>query len=367
MLRQTFGRGAVAASRKQRANVAALSKVACEVLENRRLFAFGLTTTSSLYTVDTGGGLVFSIIRGGTISSTVHLGDMTSAMFNGVETLAPYSATSRYSHYEQGLGSNAIISATVDPNGQWIMITCDDSNETSGAVIQYYIAKKGDADIYMASLPLDVNNGPGEGRYIAYMNRSVFTNIENPSDISQNVGAVEGSDVYYNADGTTHSKFYNDGRRMIDNTIHGISGTNIGAFMTMGNRETSSGGPFFKDIDFQTTSAATEMYNCLFTGHTQTEAYRQGLKGPYAMMFTTGATPALPDYSFMGSLGIQGWTPAATRGSLSGVASGMVSGDQTVVGLSNSTAQYWSYANASTGAYSNSRDFAGHLHRDDLR
>jgi hypothetical protein len=138
---------------------------------------------------------------------------------------------------------------------------------------------------------------------------------------------------------------------MIDNSIHGITGTNVGAFMTMGNRETSSGGPFFKDIDFQTTSAATEMYNCLFTGHTQTEAYRQGLKGPYAMMFTTGATPALPDYSWLEGVGIQGLTPASQRGSISGVENGVPSGHQVVVGLSNSTAQYWAYANPSTGAY----------------
>ncbi|MGN6727752.1 MAG: rhamnogalacturonan lyase B N-terminal domain-containing protein, partial [Tepidisphaeraceae bacterium] len=322
-----------------------------EALERRTLFAFGLTTTSTSYIVDTGAGTVFTILRGGTTSSTIHLGDMTSVKYNGVEMLAPYSATSRYSHYEQGQSTGTIVSATVDPNGQWIKITCDDSAAASGGVIQYYVAKKGENNIYMASLPTDVNNGPGEGRYIAYMNRSVFTNIEDPSNISTTDATVEGSDVFYNTTtGITKSKFYNT-RRMIDNSVHGITGTNVGAFMNMGNREHSAGGPFFKDIDFQTTSAATEMYNCLFTGHEQTEAYRQGLQGPYAMQFTNGSAPAAPNYSFLEGVGISGLVPASQRGAITGTASGVAVGHQSVVTLTNANAQYWAYADASTGTY----------------
>lgn len=41
---------------------------------------------------------------------------------------------------------------------------------------------------------------------------------------------------------------------MIDNPAHGITGTDIGAFMNMVNHEHYAGGPFMKDIDFQTTS-----------------------------------------------------------------------------------------------------------------
>jgi rhamnogalacturonan endolyase len=326
-------------------------RLGVEELEDRRLLAFGMTTTSSSYTVDTGGGVVFSILRGGTISSTVHLGDMTSAQYNGTETLASYASSSRYSHYEQGLSSTAIISATIDPSAtpQWIKITCDDS--VVSGVIHYYVAKRNDPNIYMASNITDLSLGPGEGRYIAYMNKSVFTNIEQPSNISNNVGAVEGSDVFYNADGTTASKFYNMGRRIIDNTYHGITGTSIGAYMFMGNREKSSGGPFFKDIDFQTTSGATEMYNVVFSGHTQTEAYRGGLQGPYAMQFTNGALPTTPNYTFLEGVGIVGLVPTTGRGTLTGTATGMVSGHQTVIGLSNTTGQYWAYADASTGAF----------------
>src|SRR3954447_11925381 len=318
---------------------------AIDSLEPRLLFAFGVTATTSTLTVDNGGDLKFSVLRGGTLSSTIHLGDVTSIKYKGLEMLATYAQTSRYSHYEQSLGSTSTVSYAVDNANNWILVTCDDSAATSGGVIQYYAVRKGDNNIYMASLPTDVNNGPGEGRFIGYLSKSVFTNIEEPSDISANDGAVEGSDVFHNPDGTTASKFYNMGRRMIENTYHGVTGaagtTPVGAWMFMGNREHSAGGPFFKDIDFQTTSAATEIYNCLFTGHTQTESYRQGLQGPYALQFNDGSAPVAPDYSWMEGLNLQGWIPTAQRGTLTGKASGVPAGHEVTVGLSNATAQYW--------------------------
>ncbi|HSV15249.1 MAG TPA: rhamnogalacturonan lyase B N-terminal domain-containing protein, partial [Tepidisphaeraceae bacterium] len=332
-----------------------------ERLENRTLFAFGITsTTGSLasYVIDNGADLKFSVLRpGATVTSTIHLGDVTSIKYKNQELLASYATTSRYSHYEQGLGSIATVTTTTGgtTGSRWILVTCDDSAETSGGVIQYYAVRENDNNLYMASLPTDVTNGPGEGRFIAYLNRSVFTTPEAPSDNAGTTGAIEGSDVFGHADGTTTSKFYNMGRRMIDNTYHGLTGTagttSVGAWMFMGNREHSAGGPFFKDIDYQ-SDAAVEIYNCLFTGHTQTEAFRQGLQGPYAFQFTSGVAPTTPDYSWMSALNLQGWIPVAQRGAISGTASGMVAGHQTVVGLSNGTAQYWTYANASTGSYS---------------
>jgi rhamnogalacturonan endolyase len=325
-----------------------------EPLEGRVLLAFGLTTTATSYVVDTGADVKFTILRGGTISSTIHLGDLTSVTYKGSEMLAPYSATSRYSHYEQGLSSVTAVTAATDAAGNWIKITCDDSNTAAGGsgIIHYYLAKKGENNVYMASLPSDVNASPGEGRFIAYLSRGVFTNLglEEPSNISANVGAVEGSDVFYESSGVTKSKFYNT-RRMIENAYHGVTGTGVGAWMFMGNREHGAGGPFFRDIDFQTTADATELYNCLFTGHTQTEAYRQGLLGPYAMQFTDGSLPLTPDYSWMEGAGIQGWIPVAQRGALAGTASGVPAGHEVTVGLSNSAAQYWATPDPTTGQY----------------
>ena len=61
-------------------------------------------------------------------------GDLTSFKYNGVEFAAPYASPGpqRYSHVESGMSNTAVISATVDPNGNWIKITCDDSTATVG-------------------------------------------------------------------------------------------------------------------------------------------------------------------------------------------------------------------------------------------
>ena len=69
--------------------------------------------------------------------------------------------------------------------------------------------------------------------------------------------------------------------------------------MFIGNRETSSGGPFYKDIDYQGTGAAEELYNVTYSNHSQTENFRPGLKGPFALQFTNGSQPTTPDYSFI--------------------------------------------------------------------
>ncbi|TWT76958.1 hypothetical protein Pla123a_23830 [Posidoniimonas polymericola] len=324
-----------------------------EPLEARELLAFGVTagatpTGQSTLVIDNGDDLTFAVINGGGLSSTIHLGDLSSITYQGQELLAPYSATSRYSHYEQGLGSGTSISYSIGGRGTWIVVTCDD---TANGVIQYYAVRKDDNNLYMAS---HVTAG-GEGRFIAYLSRGVFTDIEEPSDISTNVGVVEGSDVFFLADGTTRSKFYNT-RRMIENQVHGVTGAagsiDVGVWMDMGNRENSSGGPFFKDIDFQTTGGATEIYNVLFSGHTQTEPYRYGMQGPYAMQVTDGSDPVEVDYSWMEFLGLEGWVPESNRGSVSGVADIADPAHETVVGLSNADAQYWAIADPVTGAYS---------------
>lgn len=334
-----------------------------EALEDRRLFAFGVTSTTgstASFVVDNGGDLKFSVLRpGATLASTIHIGDVTSIKYKNQEMLAAYSVTSRYSHYEQGLGSTATVTYAVDNAAGWILVKVDDSAAASGAVIQYYGVRRNDNNLYFASLPIDVNNGPGEGRFIAYLNRSVFSNPEEPSDnaprsAADTVRAIEGQDVFGHSDGTTSSKFFNMGRRMIENDVHGVTGMAagqpVGAWMFMGNRERSAGGPFFKDIDFQ-SSNAVEIYNCIFTGHTQTEAYRQGLH-TYAMQFNDGSAPTTPDYSWLESARDAGGNPitgligAAGRGAISGKASGNPAGSETVVTLSNSSAQYWDMADA---------------------
>src|SRR5687767_6461932 len=209
--------------------------IVVETLEGRQLLAFGVTQTTgggASYIVDNGGDLVFCVLRNGaTTTSTIHLGDITSIKFKGQEMLATYSVTSRHSHYEQGLTSGAQITwSTHNVNGSnVIVVKGDDSAAASGAVIHYYIVRENDNNIYMASLPIDVNNGPGEGRYIAYLDRNVFTNPEEPSDLAGNTGSIEGSDVFGFADGTTASKYYNvGGRRQVEHVYHGLVGSAAG-------------------------------------------------------------------------------------------------------------------------------------------
>jgi rhamnogalacturonan endolyase len=315
------------------------------------MFAFGLTTTSAAYTVDTGAGLVFSVQRTNPQGS---VGDLTSAKLNGTELEAPFATSSRYSHYESGLSSSTVVTATVDPNNQWALITCDD---TAGAgVIQYYLGRNGFNNIYMATYSAGPGSpSPGEMRFIDYTNPTLLTNIPAPSNNNGNTGAIESTDVFGHADGTTTSKYYGE-FRAIDTQTYGVSGTasstQFGFWMNIGNRETSSGGPFYKDIDFQNN----ELYTYTFSGHSQTENFRPGLKGFYALMATnTNTPPSAPDYSFIDTLGvgshISGYTGASGRGTLSGTASGVPSGLQATVALSNAADQYWALPDSVTGAY----------------
>ena len=61
-----------------------------------------------------------------------------------MEPLAPYSTTSRYSHYEQGLGSGTIITTATGGTG----------------VVQYYATRENDTNLYLSSY---VPNGSAVG------------------------------------------------------------------------------------------------------------------------------------------------------------------------------------------------------------
>src|SRR5690242_7508770 len=89
--------------------------------------------------------------------------------------------TCRYSNYEQSLCGTTKVSYVVDNTNGWILVKCDESWQAADAS-QYYIFRKNDDNIYMASLPTDVTAGPGEGRFIAYLDRNVFSTPEAPSD-----------------------------------------------------------------------------------------------------------------------------------------------------------------------------------------
>ena len=188
----------------------------------------------------------------------------------------------------------------------------------------------------------------GELRYIARLKGDVLPNEEPFGDVSKTAGStstVEGSDVFV-VGGQTRSKFYSS-ERFIDDLRHCVSSSSLRAcFIMPGNAyESSSGGPFHRDINSNNVGDQTHLTFYMNSGHVQTESYRTGLFGPYVLTFTRSGTPNTNiDTSFFSGLGISGYVPTANRGYVKGTASGTSSSLETVVHWYNSAAQYWTKA-----------------------
>ncbi|MEN3361729.1 MAG: rhamnogalacturonan endolyase [Mycobacteriales bacterium] len=284
---------------------------------------FGFTVSGGFVTVDTGAGLVFKVRQSN--------GDMTSLQLSGREL----QSQSKPAHVESGLGTATV---TASQNGNVIIVA--ESASTfygSGTLVHYFVARSGENTIYMATF-VDAA-GAGELRWIQPLDRNVLTNIGTTSDVKGGT-AIESTDVV-TVNGQTRSKYYGHSRAL-DLTVRGVTGSGVGAFMAFGNRESSSGGPFFRDIEQQGTDTTIEVYNYLWSGHNDPEAQRLNvLYGPYALMVTNGSTPAAPDMSFMLNLGLRGSVPASGRGFVVGRGGGVAAGQPGEVGFANSQAQYW--------------------------
>lgn len=291
---------------------------------------FGISVSGSALTVDTSAGLVFVVQS--------NSGDITSMKFNGIET----QDSSKNSHIASGIGA----SCSYTSSSSLVIITCKTSTLT-----QYYVAKSGQAAIHMATYTT-AEPDVGELRFIARLKRSAIPNGIGPADINGGT-AIEGSDVYL-VNGQTRSKFYSS-VQFISDQIHTVSGNGVAVSMIIPGYgyESSSGGPFFRDIDNQGGSVQ-ELYFYMNSGHTQTESNRMGLHGPYALWFTSGSTPSSSyDLSFWDTVNPSGYVKQSGRGFISGKAIGVPSAyaSQTVIGWSNSAAQYWARAESSTGNF----------------
>lgn len=312
--------------------------------------AYGVVTDSTYYTVDTGAGLVFKVHRTD--------GSIRSIKYNGGPELQDQS---KWSHLGSGYGS---VTSTLTTYGSGTSATDDDyikiacatsaSNSYSPNLTHYFLVRRGHNILYLATY-LTQQPGVGEFRWITRLQSSPFPDSPVPSNIRGNVGDAESTDVKKMADGTTRSKYYGDpaGRskdRALDLTYSGVSGPGVGVFMIYGSRESSSGGPFYRDIQNQ----STEVYNYMNSGHVQTESPRVGvLHGPYALVFTSGGAPAYPlDFSWIDTagFGLLGHVPPSGRGAVSGTVTGVPAAFPTLVGFSNATAQYWARP-AANGSY----------------
>jgi rhamnogalacturonan endolyase len=317
-----------------------------EITANAATAALSVSDDGTNITVDTGAGLVYKIKK-----ST---GAMMSAQLNGEELIGDMTNGSRINY--------TLPNVTYTNSGSQVLITCKSSDNT---VTQYYASKAGDNTVYMATYTT-AEASTGELYFVFSGNNSVLTDVPAYSDIRSNTGTVDSiSDAYGFANGHTASKYYGNDQAK-DLAVRGVTGNGVGVFMAYGNRETSIGGPFQRDVQFLTTSADTEIYNYMNSTHAQTDVvstntktsngptttytYRTGLFGPYALCFTGGSTPSVPDFTWMSGLGLQGYVSDSNRGSvtLAGL-DGMDSKYTYTIGLANSTAQYWESA-SSTGA-----------------
>lgn len=297
---------------------------------------FGLKTEDpKAYTVDTGAGLVFEIRREDPPGGLRAPGDLCSIRWNGLEVQSP----ERGSHLGSGFPPGKIDAESV---GQDIVKITIDSPE----VTHYYVARRGDPVIYMATYVTE-KWSIGETRWITRLLDTPFNHRPPCSDLTTTDHPVESKDVYGTSKGETRSKYYGNSRAK-ELALRGVTGPGVGVFMAFGSRETSSGGPFFRDIQDQ----STEVYNYMNSGHNQTERFRLGLHGYYALVFTDGAQPNQPDFSFMDKLGFKGLIAPSQRGTVEGTAiKGCDKRYTYTIALANKDAQYWDNARPDTGSF----------------
>ncbi|KAL2022035.1 hypothetical protein VTK56DRAFT_6275 [Thermocarpiscus australiensis] len=305
------------------------------------LGAFGYTSSGNNYIIDAGSSdsLVFSVSK----SSC----DVNSINFRGTEL--QYSG--KGSHISSGLGSATVSVSQISGSSKYIKVTCVTSTLT-----QYMVVRESESIVYMATY-ITAEPSVGELRFIARLLPDKLPYEYPYGEVSTTAGSsatVEGSDVFL-VNGQTRSKFYSS-TRFIDKDaqcVYGGSGSDqIHVCMMTPQQESSSGGPFFRDIESNNAGDSTNLYNYMNSGHVQTEAFRMGLHGPYVMQFSRSGIPSVKsvDVSWFSELGITGYVAASGRGTVKGTASGVASGMQGVVHWYNSAAQYWAKT-SSDGAF----------------
>src|SRR5436190_3075484 len=157
--------------------------------------AFGVTSISGSYTVDTGGGLDFKVSQSS--------GDITSIQYNAVE----YQATDKNSHIASGLGTATVAATTYGNSYIRISITTGPTNSVVSSLTHYLMVTNGLNAIFMATYTT-AEPAVGELRWITRLQSAKLSNGPVPSDNRGTTNAIESSDVFGRADGTTRSKYY---------------------------------------------------------------------------------------------------------------------------------------------------------------
>lgn len=310
--------------------------------------AFGLSSSTDLYTVDTGAGLVFSVRRTDNGVSTQSAGDIASLKYNGVE----YQNKSRGSQVNAGFdwlynGVSAVSVSALQVDSNSIKITVQAGNLT-----HYYLARNGYPHIYMGTYFTEEPNIHGHVRYIMRLSSTLLPNGSAPADLRNTTKTIESGDIFGLDNGETRSKHYSN-MRLKDWHYFGATGTNVGMWIVRDNQEGGSGGPFYRSLLNQVTSNDQELTYIVNYGEAQTEAFRTSILNTYTFVATNGQKPATTiDTSWFSGMGLKGYVAPASRGRVAGVG---IKGRDTLspytVGFANSRAQYWADANASTGYF----------------
>jgi rhamnogalacturonan endolyase len=325
----------------------AIAFLAIVALRESAFAAFGLSTAADSYTVDTGAGLVFKVRRTDNGVSTQSAGDLMSLVYNGVE----YQNLARGSQINSGFDflytgiSTVNVSAAV-MNVDYIKVTV-----VAGDLTHYYLARNGHPHIYMATHFTTEPSTLGLCRFIVRVPSTLLPNGPEPSDIRNNTGSIEASDIFGMADGTTRSKHYSN-MRLKDWSHIGATGNNVGMWIVRSNHEGDSGGPFYRSLLNQ-CGTDQEITYILNYGEAQTEPFRTNiLNGPYALVFTTGSAPPALETAWVANMGLIGFVGNASRGSVRGSSTlGRDTSYRYTVGLASSNAQYWTDVTIGNGSF----------------
>ncbi len=171
----------------------ALSSLALLALApSQVLAAFGLSADPTFYTVDTGAGLVFKIRRIDLGSNTQSPGDIASLVYNGVEYQDQVRGSQVTSGFDWLYSNTSLSTVSAETIGtDFIKVTVQ-----AGELTHYYMARKGYPHIYMGTYFTSEPDIHGLVRYIVRIPSDLLPNGPEPSDIRNNIGAIESSDVF---------------------------------------------------------------------------------------------------------------------------------------------------------------------------
>jgi rhamnogalacturonan endolyase len=362
--------------------------------------AFSVTTTKDAsnrivsYTIDTDAGLVFKVRGFPNDTSTTSPGDLSSLVYNGIE----YQDAGRGTQVNTGMdfiytnqtgvdvkaevvdaSGNALPVAipasgqsAVTPASDYIKITVTTLGSSTGVLTHYYLARKGDARIYMGTQFTAEPTGQALVRFIARMriaqlpygtpsgtpgglvvNADPSRPASWPDDLRGTTHNIEASDVSGintgpNA-GETRSKHYSN-MRLKDWSYIGGTGPNVGIWIQRDNNEGGSGGAFYRSLLNQITSTNNEITYIVNYGEGQTEGFRFNRLNAYTMAFNNGAAPAPVDTAWFSKMNLLGYVPPAGRGNVFVPAIyGRNPAFPYTVGFANGTAQYWADAAGNDG------------------